>query len=121
MTDNSGAAGSDGLTVTCTPIDGVRVITVRGEIDHDSGGSLRQALILPGGTALPRIVVDLGGVTFMDSSGINILIAAHNAARGAGGWLRLAGPTDSVLRTMRLVGLDEVIDCHATVRDALDA
>jgi stage II sporulation protein AA (anti-sigma F factor antagonist) len=67
------------------------------------------------------MVVDLSGVTFMDSSGINVLIAARNAVAGTGGWLRLAGPTESVLRTLRLVGLDEIIDCYPTLRDALNA
>ncbi|WP_425583487.1 STAS domain-containing protein [Streptomyces paradoxus] len=69
------------------------VITVSGEIYHHTGGPLREALSPPDGEAVPQIVVDLSGVTFMDSSGINILIAAYTAARDAGGWLRLAGPT----------------------------
>lgn len=43
------------------------------------------------------------------------------AVRDAGGWLRLAGPTEPVLRTMRLVGLDQIIDCHPTVHHALDS
>lgn len=108
------------MTITRTSMDGVDVITARGEIDHDTGDPLRRALTLPDGRSAPRIVVDLGGVTFMDSSGINILIAAHHAAQEAGGRLSLAAPTESVLRTMRLVGLDTVIACHPTLRDALD-
>ncbi|MEU6557113.1 STAS domain-containing protein [Streptomyces sp. NPDC046915] len=120
MADKSGAAGPDGLTIIFTPIDDAHVITVRGEIDHHTGSPLRHALSLPEGTAIPRIVVDLSGVTFMDSSGINILIAAHNAAHDADGWLRLAGPTEHVLRTMQLVGLDEIIDCYPTLHHALN-
>jgi stage II sporulation protein AA (anti-sigma F factor antagonist) len=119
VADNRGAAGPDRLTITRASVDGVGVVTVRGEIDHHTGDPLRKALALPGGTA-PRIVVDLSGVTFMDSSGINILVATHNAARDAHGWLRLAAPTDSVLRTLRIVGLDAVIDCYPTLRQALD-
>ncbi|MFF7892495.1 STAS domain-containing protein [Streptomyces sp. NPDC007907] len=38
-------------------------------------------------------------VAFMDSSGINILIAVHQAVTAAGGWLRLADPAGSVMRT----------------------
>ncbi|MEU6366518.1 STAS domain-containing protein [Streptomyces sp. NPDC046931] len=121
MTDKSGTARPDGLTITSAPVDGVSVITVRGEIDHHTGGALSDALSLPEGAAASRMVVNLSGVTFMDSSGINILIAARNAADGAGGWLRLAGPTESVLRTLQLVGLDEIINCYPTLRDALNA
>ncbi|WP_432030061.1 hypothetical protein [Streptomyces sp. 1222.5] len=39
----------------------------------------------------------------------------------AGGWLRLAGVHDSVLRTLQLVGLGTVITCRASLRDALTA
>ncbi|MEU5441429.1 MULTISPECIES: STAS domain-containing protein [Streptomyces] len=55
----------------------------------------------------------------MDSSGINLFIAAHRATTEAGGWLRLAAPTASVMRTLQIVGVDTVIDCHAPLRQAL--
>ncbi|MGW2787954.1 hypothetical protein ACWC3X_43445 [Streptomyces populi] len=49
---------------------------MREEIDH-TGSPLRQTLRLSEGAAVPRMVMDLSGVTFMYSSGINI---------PAGGW-----------------------------------
>ncbi len=58
-------------------------------------------------------------VTFLDSSGINALITAYKALNAAGGWLRLAGTTDPVMFVIKLVGLDTVIACHATLREAL--
>ena len=121
MTNNRRAQRPGGLTITSALVDGIRVITVRGEIDHYTGDPLRQALSLAEGTAVPRTVVDLGGVTFMDSSGINILINALHAVLDADGWLRLAGPTEAVLRTLQLVGVDQVIDCYPNLRDALNA
>ncbi|MFJ5779096.1 STAS domain-containing protein [Streptomyces sp. NPDC093094] len=121
MTDNHGAAGRNGLTITSGRTAGAAVVTVRGEIDHHTAAPLRHALTLPQETGVRRIVVDLAGVTFMDSSGVNLLIAAHNAARDSGGWLRVAGPTEAVQRTMQLVGLDEIIGCHSTLEQALNA
>ncbi|MEU6285805.1 STAS domain-containing protein [Streptomyces sp. NPDC047028] len=59
------------------------------------------------------------GSAFTDSSGINIFIAAHRALSEAGGWLRLAAPCESVMRTISIVGLDAVIDCRETLRQAL--
>ncbi|WP_436840679.1 STAS domain-containing protein [Streptomyces griseoloalbus] len=64
-------------------------------------------------------MLDLAGVSFMDSSGINILIAAHQALTETGGWLRLAGAHGPVLRVMELVGIDTLIDCHPTPHHAL--
>ncbi|MFD7703652.1 STAS domain-containing protein [Streptomyces caelestis] len=106
------------LSVAATATDGVRVLNPAGEIDHHTGDALRHALDVAD-TAHPRVVVDLRGVTFMDSSGINVLIAAHHALTRAGGWLRLAAPTDTVMRTLQIVGVDAVIDCHDTLGQAL--
>ncbi|MFC4333228.1 STAS domain-containing protein [Streptomyces andamanensis] len=106
-----------GLSVTATTCDDVRVLTLAGEIDHDTGETLRRALDAPGPS---RVAVDMRQVTFMDSSGINLLLNGHQAATAAGGWLRLAAPSPTVLRTLQIVGIDEVIGCHATLHDALD-
>ncbi|MFF4587596.1 STAS domain-containing protein [Streptomyces sp. NPDC001388] len=54
-----------------------------------------------------------------DSSGINVLIAAHRAAEDAGGRLRLAGVRDSVRHVLELVGVDTLVPCRATVEEAL--
>ncbi|MFF5158430.1 STAS domain-containing protein [Streptomyces sp. NPDC000348] len=107
-----------GLSVTADTADGVRVLTLAGEIDHDSGETLRRALDVST-TGRSRIVVDMRQVTFMDSSGINIFLTAHHAAAAAGGRLRLAAPTPAVLRTLQIVGVDEIIDCRPTLPDAL--
>ncbi|MFF1542215.1 STAS domain-containing protein [Streptomyces sp. NPDC058291] len=119
MTDTHRAAPS-GLSIDRTAVDGMRVLTVRGEIDHDVKDVLSEAL-LSFDAATPRTVVDLSGVTFMDSSGINVFVAAHQAMSDAQGWLRMACVQESVLRLLQLVGLDQVIGCHATVEQALTA
>ncbi|MFF7975690.1 anti-sigma factor antagonist [Streptomyces sp. NPDC007905] len=113
-------AGSNRLSITQTCNEGVNVVTVGGEIDHDSAPQLLQALTSHD-TAAQRTVLDVSGVTFMDSSGINALITAHQAAESLGGWLRLAGPSPSVSRLIEIVGLRPVIACHSTVVDALRA
>ncbi|MFF6980947.1 STAS domain-containing protein [Streptomyces sp. NPDC008343] len=110
-----------GLLSVVTTVDaGIRVVSPTGEIDQQTSEPLRQAL---DATAPPglRVVADMSGVSFMDSTGINILIAAHRDLAEAGGWLRLAAPTGPVLHTIRLVGVDTVIDCHETLRQALHA
>jgi stage II sporulation protein AA (anti-sigma F factor antagonist) len=118
MTGTGEAAQPGRLSVVSNATDGIRVLTVAGEIDHHTGQALRQALDVSG-TPRPRVVVDLSRVTFMDSTGINILIAAHRALTEAGGWIRLAAPTEAVMRTLQIVGVDTVIDCRETLRHAL--
>lgn len=122
MADTSGInelAEPDGLSVSRTPVDGVTVVTVTGEVDHHTSGILRRALMPADSGAPPRTVADLTGVGFMDSSGINVLIAAQQAHEPAG-WLRLANVQRPVLRTLEIVGLTGLIDCYPSVGEALD-
>jgi stage II sporulation protein AA (anti-sigma F factor antagonist) len=119
MADTGQAAQPGQLSVVSTATDGICVLTLAGEIDLDTGHALRQALEASYGAPRPRIVVDLSRVTFMDSTGINIFIAAHRALTEASGWIRLAAPGEAVMRTLQIVGVDTVIDCRETLRQAL--
>jgi stage II sporulation protein AA (anti-sigma F factor antagonist) len=82
-------------------------------------GGLTRALSVADAPEGHRVVIDLSQVTFMDSSGVNALIAAHQSALAAQGWLRLVVVRGAVLRTLQLVGLDTVVPCHPTLEDAL--
>ncbi|MBT1098067.1 STAS domain-containing protein [Streptomyces sp. Tu102] len=108
-----------GLLSVVTTVDaGIRVVSPTGEIDQQTSEPLRQALDATTPPS-PRVIADMSGVSFMDSTGINILITAHRNLTEAGGWLRMAAPTGAVLHTIQLVGIDTVIDCHQTLRGAL--
>lgn len=113
-------AEPDRLSISRAVVDGVAVVTVTGEIDHHTSGLLRRALAPAESAAPARTVADFAGVGFMDSSGINALITAHQAHL-ATGWLRLAAVTRPVLRTLEIVGLTTLVDCYPSVSDALAA
>ncbi|MFF1296259.1 MULTISPECIES: STAS domain-containing protein [unclassified Streptomyces] len=122
MTGNQKTDRPDRLSVQRKAVDGVRVVTVQGEIDHTVKDILTKALLSEDDTVAPlRIVADLSGVTFMDSSGINVFIAVHQQVNSPQGWLRIAGAQESVLHVLALVGVDTLIPCHPTVEQALNA
>lgn len=102
-------------------IDGVRVVTLRGEIDRDVQGVFREALLGEGKTVPARIVADLAGVKFMDSSGVNVFIAAHLKTKDAQGWVRIAGAPPAVRRVLQVTGVDTFIPCYPSVEQALTA
>ncbi|MEU5594770.1 STAS domain-containing protein [Streptomyces sp. NPDC020298] len=96
MAENEGAGRTPqpgGLQVVSATTDGIRVLTLAGEIDHHTSDELRQALDLSD-TVRPRIVIDMRQIAFMDSSGVNLFVTAHRAVTEAGGWLRLT-PRDA--------------------------
>jgi anti-anti-sigma factor len=83
--------------------DSWKLITVRGEIDMGSTGQLVDALTRVAGTA----VVDLSGVTFLDSTGLQGLLRAQEAARQRGDDLILRDPSKAVRRVLELTGLSD--------------
>ncbi|MFJ7969670.1 STAS domain-containing protein [Streptomyces sp. NPDC096324] len=108
------------LSITRTTADGIRVLALAGELDTDTAGTLRQGLRPEEECLPPLTVLDFGAVTFMDSSAINVLVAAHRDATAAGGWIRMAALTEPARRVVEIVGLDTIIACHPTLAQALE-
>ncbi|GGX59567.1 STAS domain-containing protein [Streptomyces minutiscleroticus] len=118
MTSSYDTDGASWLTVVRTVTDGTTVLGLQGEVDLHTVGRLRRALAACA-TDPVRLVVDLRWVTFMDSTGINALVALHRATLGTPGWIRLARPQRPVRRILQVSGLDTVIDCCPTLHQAL--
>ncbi len=66
----------------------------------------------------PRVVVDLSGTDFIDSSGLGALVGGLKVARQGGGDLRLACAGTQVRTVLGLTNLDRVLRLHDTVDDA---
>ena len=66
-----------------------------------------------------NIVIDLGGVNYMNSSGIGTLIACLTTVRNAGGELRLANVGGKVQNLFVITQLVKVFDTYETVERAL--
>jgi anti-sigma B factor antagonist len=110
------------LTATVTAVTGsVSVLTVVGEIDRDSIRVMTEAAepVLRGDGR--RLVIDLSGVTFCDSSGINLMFQLNKHLADRGGALSVAGARDMVLRTLEVVNLHRIIAVHPTVDEAVRA
>jgi anti-sigma B factor antagonist len=68
-----------------------------------------------------RIVIDLSGTEFIDSSGLGALVSCLKKTRQAGGDLRIAGPTQHVLTVFKLTNLDRVLKTVPTAELAAAA
>ena len=95
------------LELSCrTDADGYQVVTVTGELDI---ATAEQAYTYISGVIDDRpapVRVDVGGVTFCDASGLGVLARIARHARQAGRQLRLTSARPSVLKIMRITGLD---------------
>jgi stage II sporulation protein AA (anti-sigma F factor antagonist) len=103
-------AASTAMTVDVQrPQSGLAVVSASGEIDLSTVPALETALLEAQSAALATLIVDLDRVTFLDSSGISALVAAHKRANAAGTGLRIISSARAVRRPLELVGLDAVL------------
>jgi anti-sigma B factor antagonist len=96
------------LTTRTDVVDGRAVVSVSGDVDLASAGSLREAL----GEALAlssTVIVDVAGMGFIDSSGLSALIWGHHQARDAGGSLSVRRPSPMLRRLLEITRLETVL------------
>lgn len=97
------------------------VVVVAGELDAHTAPELKAVLDPLAQTAECAIVVDLGEVGFIDSTGLGVLVTTLKHVRESQGRLDVVVQTPRVLKVFALTGLDVVIPLHATLDEALQA
>lgn len=89
-----------------TTTAGVTQLRVAGEIDMAVSEELRHVILAAvRGERTAEVLVDLGQVTFLDSSGIAVLVAGQRAAQQAGRRYRVVNPRGVVQRTLDVTGV----------------
>ena len=99
------------LTLRQTPTpeqDGCR-LEVEGELDVATVPEFRRAIGSLLGTGCRRIVVDLAGTTFLDSSGLGALVWAFHRLHSAGGVLEVENPDERIAQVMKITGVDRLL------------
>jgi anti-sigma B factor antagonist len=105
------------LGLSSSSVDGRTVVHVGGEVDVYTAPALRRYLDEQIHRGCRDLVIDLSGVTFLDSTGLGVLVGRLKAMRMQGGVLRLAGPTERVVKVFSITGLDRVFDIVASFHD----
>jgi anti-sigma B factor antagonist len=106
------------LSLATRSVSDHTVVEIGGEIDVYTAPRLRERLIELVGSGAKHVVVDLGRVEFLDSTGLGVLVGAHRRLRAGEGSLTLVCPHERLLKIFRITGLDSVFDIHGSVEDA---
>ncbi|MFB7908353.1 STAS domain-containing protein [Kitasatospora sp. NPDC056076] len=115
---NLAPAHAPALRITTTTDSGTaRIVHLHGEVDQDQRQRLERALRRALDDRPPRLVVDLAGLSFCDSTGLNALLKTRLAANAAGLPFVLAAPCPQTRRLLEITGTDEVF----TIRDSVHA
>lgn len=107
---------SGGLEIDVFWADDRVELCVRGDVDVATSRLLREQTLVIAGRGISRLVCDLRSVSFMDASGLAVLVGAQKRAASAGGAVTLVCDNPHILRLLRLTGLDRVFE----IRPSLD-
>lgn len=97
---------------------GAAVVALSGDVDLESSPRVRTALLDCVG-AKQRVLVDLSGVSYIDSSGVASLVEAFQTARKSNTRFGLVEVSEAAMRVLELARLDKVFTIHANLADGL--
>jgi len=97
------------------------VIALSAEIDMANAGRVGQQLGSALAPGVRTVIADMTATRFCDSSGISMLVRARRQAAANGTELRLVVVSTAVLRTLTLVGLDQLLPIDSSLSQALAA
>ncbi len=105
--------------VTGSDQPGVAVLAVRGEIDVATAPEFHASLsdLIAEGPEV--VMVDLRAVSFIDSTGLGVLVGAEKEMREGGRDLRLVVTQPQITRLLSLTGLDEVFTVVSTPSESV--
>jgi anti-sigma B factor antagonist len=104
-------AGLGAFAVDVQRRDDGTIVRARGELDVATAGTLRAAL--DGIEDAARLVLDLRGLSFIDSTGLHLVVALHKRAQRDGFQLSVLAPAPPVDRAFRICGLDKTLPFEA--------
>lgn len=103
-------------------VDGIKVLDLRGKItsgEPDAQLKHRIAELVEDGHR--RIVINLGGVPYMDSSGLGEVVRCFTSAQRAGGQIKLASLSRRLIDLMNITKLNTILDTYESEADALES
>lgn len=108
------------MTVSVSERGKTQVVALSGEIDLQNSGEVRDAVLRCLGQQRP-VVVDMGGITYIDSSGVASLVEGFQVARSKGMAFILASVSPAAMRVLRLARLDRVFVIAADLDAAVES
>jgi anti-sigma B factor antagonist len=85
-------------------------LTIRGSLDINSAPALAEEIDRIIATRPLMVIVDLGSLDLIDSSGVAALVKLYKGVRGGGGAITIAGARDQPLAIFKLLRMDKVFN-----------
>jgi len=108
----------DELRISVTAEPTYTLVTLAGECDLHTGRQLRDVLTSEVSRGTRRMILDLGDLAFMDSTGMQVLLSVHTVLSVRGGTMALVSPQPVVARILELTGADQYIPVYGSLEEA---
>jgi anti-sigma B factor antagonist len=109
------------MLVTMVRRENVAVVSIAdGSLDASNAKRFKQEVI-PALESITKVVLDLNGVEFVDSSGLGVILSCYRQLVSAGGDLKLCGMAPPVRALFELVRMHRIFDTYPTREDAIAA
>lgn len=96
---------------TVSTEDQALVISLKGELDHHSAASLRTELDrMIDESTFADCIIDMTGVSFMDSSGLGVLLGRYKLITEKGGHLTVRNPNRTIDRILKMSGIYSIVE-----------
>lgn len=96
-----------------------KILKVAGKVDILTSSEIRAELSEVARAKIKILVVDLGGVVYMDSSGLATFLEGLKSMKEYGGVLRLVNVPERIDKVLKLMKLDQVFEIFETIDDAV--
>lgn len=99
------------------------LVRVKGELDLHTADDLRESIEqhLKDHPSLKNMIMDLGGTSFIDSSGVGVILGRYKTLTARGGKLAAASVNPAVKRIFELSGMLKLMSIHDNMEEAESA
>ena len=109
------------LKLTTRTVDGILVVEANGRLIFGEESALLRETVKSAIPSNKRIILNLGGVNYIDSGGLGTLVALHTTAHNAGGSIKLSNLTQRVDDLLQVTKLLTVFEVYNQEKEALDS
>lgn len=103
------------MQLSVSQSNGHAILTVSGEVDLSTSPQLDGAVIDAVAQELTHLTIDLSNVSFLDSSGLSVIVKALKRSRDAGAKFDVVATNERVLKVFSITGLDTVITIYSAI------
>ncbi|GBF50284.1 anti-sigma factor antagonist [Leptospira ryugenii] len=107
------------MEYTESKTNGVTILKLFGNLDMLNAGILKERIKESSSETGYKFIFDLGGVSFIDSSGFGLIMSLNDKLTAQGGGLRIVNVSKTIQQIFRISKISSVIQIYETTEDAL--